>query len=158
MPIGELFINKVDAFTTEPASQGQAYGWGMSMEETALSALMTPAPMKALVENKYRSLHGKEVINNVPRYDERELTLAVHINAKTREQFLSRYQRFCDEVLATGSVVIRTKYQPNVYYKCNYISCTQFSEFNTTYAAFSLKLNEPNPNDRTKPSDWPNNV
>lgn len=152
MPIGELKINGIEAYDV---SSG---GWGLSMEETALSALMTPPPMKALIENKYRAQHGKSVLNNLPRYDERDIALAIHINARTRAEFLSRYQRFCDEILSTGEIVLWTKYQPNTYYKCNYVSCSQFSEFNVKYAAFSLKLNEPNPNDRTKPANWPDDV
>ena len=50
--IGELFINGKDAYTT----------WGISMDDTSLSALMTPAPNKDLVENKSRLEHGKRVM------------------------------------------------------------------------------------------------
>ena len=40
MPQEELFINGKDAYTT----------WGISMDDTALSALMTPAPNKEFIE------------------------------------------------------------------------------------------------------------
>ena len=55
--IGELFINGKDAYTT----------WGISMDDTSLSALMTPAPNKDLVENKSRLEHGKRVITDNPK-------------------------------------------------------------------------------------------
>ena len=137
--LGELFINQRDAYME----------YGISMEQTALSALMAPPPMKAVIESRYRTLHGKKVVNNAPRYDSRDLTLAIHITARNREQFFQRYSKFCQNVLANGYLEISTKYQPNVVYKCLYVSCQQFSEFMTKYAVFSLKLNEPDPTDRT---------
>lgn len=39
--IGELFINGRDAYST----------WGISMDDTSLSALMTPAPNKEFILN-----------------------------------------------------------------------------------------------------------
>lgn len=54
MPQEELFINGKDAYTT----------WGISMDDTALSALMTPAPNKEFIENKSRMEHGKACDNS----------------------------------------------------------------------------------------------
>ena len=70
--IGELFINGKDAYTT----------WGLSMDETSLSALMTPAPNKELIENKSRLGHGKRVIISNPKKDERNLTLQINCNSQ----------------------------------------------------------------------------
>ena len=137
--LGELFINQRDAYME----------YGISMEQTALSALMSPPPMKSAIESRYRTIHGKKVVNNNPRYDARDLTLAIHITARNKEQFFQRYNKFCQNVLARGELQISTKYQPNVVYKCLYVSCQQFSEFMARYAVFSLKLTEPDPSDRT---------
>lgn len=137
MPVGELFINGKDAYNT----------WGVSMDETSISALMTPAPNKELIENKSRLEHGKRVLISSPKKDERNLTLQINITASNEIQFFTRYSSFCEE-LDAGVLDIRIKYQPNVVYRTNYISCSQFSQFMFGIGKFVLKLNEPNPKNR----------
>ena len=134
---GELFINSKDAYTT----------WGISMDTSSLSALMTPPPAKELVENKSRLEHGKRVMTSSPKVDERNVTLSINLTAKNEQQFFERYLSFCSE-LETGVLHISTSYQPNVVYKMIYLSCSQFTQFMKGIAKFSLKLNEPNPKDR----------
>lgn len=135
----ELFINGKDAYTT----------WGISMDETSLSALMAPAPNKDLIENKSRLADGKKVITANPKLDERSLALQIHLTASSVNEFFARYQSFCEE-LATGVLDIKTKYQPNVVYKTIYQSCSQFSQFMQGIGKFTLKLTEYNPSDRTE--------
>ena len=141
---GQLYINGKDAYLT----------WGIFLDETALSTLMTPAPNKEFISNKYRSKDGKSVIKHNPRLDEREITLAFNMTAKDSDTFMTNYARFCEEVLAKGGLVIRTRFQPNVWYRCIYLSCTQFSQFIREMAKFSLKLNEPDPSDRGETSKY----
>lgn len=138
MPKGELFINGKDAYTT----------WGMSMDNTSLSSLMTPAPMKDYIENKSRVENGKSVITTTVKTDERSLTLVVNISAKNEIDFFSKYLSFCEE-LEKGTLNIETKYQSGVIYKTIYISCSQFAQLLRGIAKFSLKLVEPNPKDRS---------
>ena len=137
MPIGELYINNIDAYIE----------YGMSMTSGALSALMTPAPNKELIENKSRQEHGKRVITENVKVDERELNLPFHITAKTKDDFLDKYSKLCS-LLAIGKLEIKTKYELNKVYRTNYISCSQFSEYRFGIAKFTLKLNEPNPMNR----------
>lgn len=141
---GQLYINGKDAYLT----------WGIFLDETALSALMTPAPNKEFISNKYRSKDGKSVIKHNPRLDEREITLPFNMTAKDSDTFMMNYARFCEEVLAKGELVICTRFQPNVWYRCIYLSCTQFSQFIQEMAKFSLKLNEPDPSDRGETSKY----
>lgn len=136
---GELFINGKDAYKE----------WGISMDDTSLSSLMTPAPNKELIENKSRLDHGKRVITSNSKMDERNITLQFNLVAPTSDVFFSRYQSFCEE-LAAGVLNIKTKYQPNVVYKTIYQSCSQFSQFMQGIGKFTLKLNEYNPSDRTE--------
>lgn len=138
MPKGELFINGKDAYIT----------WGISMDSTSLSALMIPPPNKGLIENKSRMEHGKRVITENVKMDERTLTLILNLSAKNESQFFSRYSSFCDE-LSNGILDIKTSYQQNVTYRTTYVSCNQFTQFMRGIAKFSLKLNEPNPNNRS---------
>ncbi len=134
----ELYINGKDAYTT----------WGITMDNTGLSELMTPSSNKTFIENESRLEHGKRIVPANPRVDSRNLTLQINLTASDEKQFFERYNSFCEE-LATGVLEIETKYQPDVSYKTIYQSCSQFSQFMRGIGKFTLKLIEPNPNDRT---------
>ena len=137
MPKGELFINNKDSYDN----------WGISMDTSSLSALMTPAPNKEFIENKSRLEHGERVIAASPKVDERNLTLTINLTAKDENEFFEKYDSFCQE-LATGVLNIRSKYQPDIVYRTIYLSCNQFTQFMRGIAHFSLKIVEPNPMDR----------
>lgn len=137
---GQLYINGKDAYTA----------YGIIMSETALSTLMTPAPSKDYINNSSRLVDGKRVFKGNVKMDEREMTLSFNMIAKDKDTFLTNYAKFCEEVLAKGEIVIHTSFLPNVWYRCIYISCSQFSQFMRKIASFSLKLNEPDPSNRGK--------
>lgn len=137
MPVGELFFNDIDTYIE----------YGLSMTTGGLSALMTPPPNKELIENRSRLEHGKRVVVENVKVDERDLNLPVHITAKNQSEFFERYSKLC-ALLAEGKIEIKTKYEQNKVYRTNYISCTQFSEYRLGMAKFTLKLNEPNPMNR----------
>lgn len=138
MPVGELKINGKDAYTE----------WGISFDQTALSTLMTPPPNKSYIENKSRLENGKKVLVHNPKVDERSVTLSFNLTARNDGEFFERYNSFCEE-LRGGLLNIETKYQNGVVYKMVYENCTQFSQLIREIARFSLKLVEPNPNDRS---------
>ncbi len=138
MPAGELYINDQDAYTT----------WGVSFEDGALSALMTPPSMKDVIVNESRLEHGKRRMNLIPRMQERELTLPFHLVASNKTQYLQRYAAFVNEITGNEYVDIRTSYQVGVTYRCIYVSCSQFSQFIDGLAKFTLKVIEPNPYER----------
>lgn len=133
---GELIINGQDAYET----------WGVSLSEGAIATLLTPPPMKAYISFESRAIHGKQVYNPA-KVDSRSITLEIHMTAKDKNDFMSKYISFCNE-LKKGQMYIKTKYQPDVVYKMMYVSCNQFRQFMFGIAKFSLKLDEPNPNDR----------
>lgn len=134
---GQLKINGKDAYTT----------WGISMDDTSLSALMTPPPVKAYIENNDRTEHGKTIITTSVYVDSRDLNLQLNLTAKNEQVFFNRYASFCDE-LAKGMLDIESSFQAGVVYHCIYISCSQFSQFMRGIGKFSLKLTELNPNRR----------
>ncbi|MDD7189336.1 MAG: hypothetical protein PUH41_02330 [Prevotella sp.] len=137
---GEVFINDLDAFEN----------WGISFTDKSISTLMEPEPLKNPVENKSTTRDGKQIRKeDQPKVDERDLTLAVQLYARNRTELFSRLKSFKTE-LKKRRIVIRTKYEPGVYYRCDYQSCTQYTSFHRGLATFSLKLNEPNPNNRDK--------
>lgn len=136
---GDLFINGKDAYIE----------WGISLDDTSLSALMTPPPNKELIENKSRLENGKRLVidDSIIKVDERTISLQINLTASTKELFFIRYNSFCEE-LKKGVIYIKTKYQPNILYRTIYLSCSQFSQFMQGIGKFTLRLNEPNPCNR----------
>jgi hypothetical protein len=67
--MNELLINGENAYTT----------WGVRMGDGFLDVLGASSPMKEFIENKSRLEHGKRVIINNPKVDEREITLSFKI-------------------------------------------------------------------------------
>lgn len=143
MPRGELTIylngTAYDAYDT----------WGLSMDSTALSALMTPAPLKEMIENKVATENGKRVIRTERPVDERTLTLGINISAPSKAAFLSRYEAFCSQVLHAGKIDLSTTYQQGVIYHLDYLSCQSFGEYCQSMGKFILRVVEPNPANRT---------
>ena len=137
MPKGQLKINGKDAYLS----------WGISMDDTSLSALMTPPAVKPYISNDDRTKHGKEYLTAPVYVDSRDLTLQLNLTAKDEEQFFALYIAFC-EVLAKGVLDIETSFQSGVVYHCIYQSCSQFSQFMRGIGKFVLKVTEMNPNNR----------
>lgn len=141
MPKGELFINGKDAFST----------WKVSMDTKGLSALMTPASAKSYVEDESPLEDGTRIVddrqNGEVCINARDINLTMHIKGKSKDEFFNNYLSFCQE-LKKGYLEIKTKYQPDITYKCWYANCSQFTEYNGELAMFTLKLREPNPTDR----------
>ena len=143
----EAYINS----STETTEQR----WGIFIAETSLTALMSPAPLKSYITNKSALSHGKQVLTdsgNLPKVDERDVQLVFAIRANTLAKFLMRYYSFCEE-LKKGAIDLTIRiwdgdsYMKATYY-LNYLSCSQFSEYNGRLGRFVLKLNEPNPANR----------
>ena len=140
MPRNQLFINNKDAYTT----------WGISMTNEALSALMSPPALKDWITNEMRTEDGTEYVQGayVPKLKERTFILPISLTAPDETTFHSRYASFCEE-LASGVLVIRTEFQPTIYYRCVYNSCSQFTQFARQMATFGLSLTEPDPSNRS---------
>ena len=136
---GTFFINDVDAFET----------WGITFDSSALSALMTPPPMKENIKTTSRIQNGSTVLTTNPRMAARQVTITFNIQAVTEQQFIARYNSFCN-VLKNGFFSIHTKYQPSVWYHLEYNSCSQFQEYRRTLAKFVLKCTENRPDLRTQ--------
>ena len=136
---GELYINGQDAWTK----------WGIQMDDASLSALMTPPGVKDYPKNQSRLEDGTRYITHSTKLKERDLTLSLQFVANNKEEFYAHYTAFCNNVLAHGTINIKTKYQADVVYKCIYQSCTQYRQFLGKVAKFSLKLVESDPSDRS---------
>lgn len=134
----EITINGVNAF--------QRYG--ITLSSGGFSALRKPAPNKPFVSNKSRVQHGKRIVKNNPKKDERNLVLPINMTASDEADYLTKYDLFVSEVLDTGWLEISTTSQPSVVYRCEYEDCQQYQEFMMGMAKFMLILNEINPANR----------
>ena len=123
--------------------------WGVSFDKTSLSNLMTPAPLKDLIENNVASEHGKRVVRTNRKYNERTLTLGFNIWATSESTFFTNYGNFCSQVLANGRMDIKTSFQSAVVYHLDYLSCQSFGEYSRQLGKFVLRVVEPNPGNRT---------
>ena len=133
----QIYINGKDAQST----------WGIVTDTSTLAALLTPPPQKELITNESRLTNGMRVYSGARRIASRDISLSLQLVASTEEQFFKQYDSFCQE-LAGGRLVITTTFRPDVYYRCDYISCTQFAQYMRGIAKFTLKLNEPDPSNR----------
>ncbi len=130
--------------------------YGISLDDTAMSKLMTPAPNKDVLENKSDLEHGKRVNRSSDgvKKDERNVSIILNLTASTKAQFLTKYGLFCTEILDKGFFDIKTAYQDGVVYRMTYLDCTQFSEFVFGIGKYTLSLNEPDPTNRGTTDSW----
>ena len=122
--------------------------WGIVFDSSAVSALMTPPPMKDYIANDSRLEHGRRAVTANAKVDKRDVTLTLSMYAGSETAFYSRYNAFCME-LEGARLDIELGDLPGTVYKCVYKSCSQFTQYNGRLAKFSLKLEEPNPKDRS---------
>lgn len=137
--MNKLFLH---AYAAIPVSCNlQTYG--AFLEESSLSALLTPAPMKDNPTDDSPLYHGARYDSATPRRNKREITLVIGFKAKDFETFLSNYGAFCTDILSNQYFTLTCEAGTfNLLYK----ACTQVEEWSKSgVAKFSLKVIEPNP-------------
>lgn len=122
--------------------------WGVLTTPNTLSALLAPSPMKDYISNTSRLEDGSRYDTGNARVAPRDVNLEIQIIAESPSQFYARHSAFCNE-LQKGKVDIYTDDNPDVVYHFVYRSCSQYTQFCRGIATLSLKLTEPNPNNRT---------
>ena len=138
--MSDLLINTQDAYTT----------WGVRMGEGFLDVLGASSPMKEFIENKSRLEHGKRVIINDPKIDEREITLSFTIEGNSQSDYQAKKKAFFEE-LYKGVVDIQVPANSNEIYHLIYLgkSVAYTQSLDHTFGKISAKFNEPNPANRT---------
>ena len=134
--MNELLINGENAYTT----------WGVRMGEGFLDVIGASAPMKDFIENKSRLEHGKRVIINNPKVDEREITLSFTIEGNSQSDYQAKKKAFFEE-LYKGVVDIQVPANSNEIYHLIYLgkSVAYAQSLDHTFGKISAKFNEPNP-------------
>lgn len=120
------------------------------MGEGFLDVLSASSPMKEFIENKSRLEHGKRIIVNNPKVDEREITLSFAIEGNSQSDYQSKKKAFFDE-LYKGKVDIQVPANSSEIYHLIYLgkSITYAQSLDRTFGKISAKFNEPNPANRT---------
>lgn len=138
--MADLLINNKDAYIT----------WGVRMGDGFLDALSAAAPMKEFIENKSRLEHGKRVIINNPRVDEREITLSFTIEGSSQSDYQAKKKAFYEE-LYKGAVDIQIPANNSDVYHLTYRgkSISYAQSVDRTFGKISSKFEEPNPANRT---------
>lgn len=136
----ELLINNKNAYTT----------WGVRMGDKFLDTIGASSPMKEFIENKSRLEHGKRVIVNNPKLDERDITLSFTIEGNSQSDYQAKKKAFFDE-LYKGTVDIQVPANSSEIYHLIYLgkSITYAQSLDRTFGKISIKFNEPNPANRT---------
>lgn len=134
--MSDLLINTQDAYTT----------WGVRMGEGFLDVLGASSPMKEFIENKSRLEHGKRVIINDSKIDEREITLSFTIEGNSQSDYQAKKKAFFEE-LYKGVVDIQVPANSNEIYHLIYLgkSVAYAQSLDHTFGKISAKFNEPNP-------------
>lgn len=132
----DLLINNKDAYTM----------WGVRMGDGFLDAISASAPMKEFIENKSRLEHGKRVIINSPKLDEREITLQFTIEGSSQTDYQTKKKAFYEE-LYKGAVDIQIPANNSDVYHLIYRgkSISYAQSVDRTFGKISSKFEEPNP-------------
>lgn len=134
---GDLIINDKDAWET----------WGVNMSDSFLETIATPPPTKPVIENKSSREHGKQVLTEGMLLDERDINLTISVEGDTQSQYLQRYENFLSE-LQKGVTIIKIPVLKKGYKVTYGNSSKLLLNIGITFGKFTVKFNEPNPNDR----------
>ena len=97
--MADLLINGRDAYKT----------WGVRMGDKFLDVLGASLPMKEFIENKSRLEHGKRVIINNPKIDERDIYHLIYLGKSiTYAQSLDRTFGKCSMKFCEPNPSLRT--------------------------------------------------
>ena len=132
----ELTINGTDALRE----------WGVRLTGESLQNLMKPLDVKDRVSSTSRLEDGDRYIVETPRIKAREVQVEFSVEGRTREEFIARFDKFCN-TLQEGVVTLSTRYQQNVRYRLLFTSCTSFYT-RRTLCKIAVKFIEPNPRNR----------
>lgn len=137
--MADLLINNKDTFAT----------WGVRMGDGFLDIIGAAVPIKEFIENKSRLEHGKRVIINNPRVDEREMTLSFTIEGSSQSDYQAKKKAFFEE-LYKGAVDIQVPDNSSEIYHLVYSgkSVTYAQSLDRTFGKVSAKFCEPNPVNR----------
>ena len=140
--------------------------WGVRMGDNFLDVLGAPVPLKEFIENKSRLEHGKQVLMDNPKLDERELTLVFTVEGDSPADYQAKTASFLDtwhflpdyqakktafyEELYKGKIDIQIPENSSDIYHLLYLgkSVSYAQSLDRTFGKISAKFCEYNPSNR----------
>lgn len=120
--------------------------YGMSLEDGAISKLLTPAPMKTPTNSSNALRDGVAFSGpSIGKTDLHDFSFDMHIVAADKNTFQQLYKRFCDEILRDQYFQLRISIEPTKVRHLLYEGCEPFSVYNLEMAKFTLAVKEPHP-------------
>lgn len=138
--MADLLINGLDAYAT----------FGVRMGDGFLEAIGAPVPVKDYIENQSRTENGKRVITTNVKLASREVSLEFTIQGSSPQDYQAKKKAFLAEMYSGALTVKVPDDSADVYhliYRGN--SPTYAMSRNRCFARMVLKLEEPNPANRT---------
>jgi hypothetical protein len=118
----------------------------VSLEDSALAVLLTPAPNKQPVTNKNVTADGAYVLESTAGLtDETTFSVQMHIVASSRAEYYTKFSQFISAIKG-GSFTI-TVYDWNLQAHSRtvcYLDCQNYKEYRGELGIFTLSLYEPN--------------
>lgn len=134
-------INGADALAT----------YGVVFPDTSLNQLMNFVPLKPYITNTSAKIDGVQVLSTgayVPKVDKVDYTLVFYLYAPSVTAFNTQRDAL-EAVLKAGAFTLWVKERPNTLFRLIYHNSSQFTQYNGRLAKFTLKCEEPNPNNRS---------
>ncbi|WP_080782348.1 hypothetical protein, partial [Bacteroides uniformis] len=119
------------------------------MGDNFLDVLGAPVPLKEFIENKSRLEHGKQVLMDNPKLDERELTLVFTVEGDSPADYQAKKTAFYEE-LYKGKIDIQIPENSSDIYHLLYLgkSVSYAQSLDRTFGKISAKFCEYNPSNR----------
>lgn len=133
---GSLFINDKDAFVT----------WGVVMQKGAYNSILLPPSNKAYTTNDQRSSSGVQVFYENIQPSDRTFNISFVILADTKQDYLSKYKSFVDE-LSNGQVIMRITELKTVY-KLHVDGYLNLNNYMNKQGILNVRFSEPNIKER----------
>ncbi len=140
MTTSSLIINGKDALAE----------WGIVPLSNLIGELFGSSSGKRSCKNTSRLEHGSRFLSypgGRTILASRDLTLDLRIRPLPNPIF-GKVQ-FRDTRTGIGLAINIHRQAPGLVFKCVYLSCSQYSQYNGNVAKFILRLNEPNPANRS---------
>ena len=133
---GSLYINDKDAFIT----------WGVVMQKGAYNSILLPPSNKAYATNDQRASSGVQVFYENIQPSDRTFNISFVILADTKQDYLSKYKSFVDE-LSNGQVIMRITELKTIY-KLHVDGYLNLNNYMNKQGILNVRFSEPNIKER----------
>lgn len=135
--------------TTEKEWKDLYTTYGVTLTRGWREVLLKAAAVKDYSKNDSRLEDGIRMVakKKYAKLKERDLQLSFILEGASESDYLTKYESFLDDMAYSGMIYLRIPVMKRVF-KLVYSDCQKFGDDGVKVGNFTLKLTEPNPNDR----------